>query len=115
MGGSKQEQNNNSSIISSGTNYLCHCPAHPDSLSPVSGHILLHPSHHDIDTPILGDHLLHSGAPGRHGNQLLWSPWTYLEDVNGEQQAEENELQKRTRLSVYPLSVYPSLSESDTS
>ena len=60
-------------------------------------------------------HLLHSGAPGRHGNQLLWSPWTYLEDVNGEQQAEENELQKRTRLSVYPLSVYPSLSESDTS
>ena len=55
-------------------------------------------------------HLLHSGAPGRHGNQLLWSPWTYLEDVTGDQQADESDLQKRTRLSIYPLSVYPSLS-----
>jgi hypothetical protein len=55
--------------------------------------------------------LLYSGAPGRHGNQLLWSPWTYLEDVSGDQEVEENNLQKETRLSIFPLSVFPSLSD----
>ena len=54
-------------------------------------------------------HLLYSGAPGRHGNQLLWSPWRHLEDITGDQQDEESDLQKRRRLQVYPMSVYPSL------
>lgn len=56
-------------------------------------------------------HLLQSGAPGRHGNQLLWSPWQYLEEVSGDQQEEESDAQKRTRLSIFPMSVYPSLTE----
>ena len=54
--------------------------------------------------------LLYSGAPGRHGNHLLWSPWKYLEDVSGDQEVEESDLQKETRLSIFPLSVFPSLS-----
>ena len=54
--------------------------------------------------------LLPSGAPGKHGNQLLWTAWQYLEDVSGEQQEEESDEQKRTRLSIFPMSVYPSLS-----
>ena len=55
--------------------------------------------------------LLYSGAPGRHGNQLLWSPWTYLEDISGDQEVEESDSQKETRLSIFPLSVFPSLSD----
>ena len=55
-------------------------------------------------------HLLSSGAPGRHGNQLLWSTWTYLEQVSGDQEVEESDLQKKKRLSIFPLSVIPSLS-----
>jgi hypothetical protein len=53
-------------------------------------------------------HLLCSGAPGKHGNQLLWSPWRHLEDVSGDQQEEESDLQKRRRLAMFPMSVYPS-------
>ena len=56
-------------------------------------------------------HLVQSGVPGRYGNQLLWSPWQYLEDVSGNQQEEESDVQKRTRLSIFPMSVYPSLTE----
>ena len=54
-------------------------------------------------------HLLYSDAPGKHGNQLLWSPWRYLEDVGEDQQEEETDLQKNRRLAVFPMSVYPSL------
>ena len=54
-------------------------------------------------------HLLYSDAPGKHGNQLLWSPWRYLEDVREDQQEEETDLQKNRRLAVFPMSVYPSL------
>ena len=54
-------------------------------------------------------HLLYSGAPGKHGNQLLWSPWQYLENVGREQQEEETDLQKERRLAVFPMSVYSSL------
>ena len=38
---------------------------------------------------------------------LLWSPWTELERVNGEQEEEETEEQKETRLCVFPRSVFP--------
>ena len=38
---------------------------------------------------------------------LLWSPWTELEGVNGEQTEDETEKQKEARLSVFPKSVFP--------
>ena len=59
--------------------------------------------------------LLYSGAPGRHGNQLLWSPWTYLEEVSGDQDVEESDSQRKNILSIFPLSVFPSLSDNVTS
>ena len=52
-------------------------------------------------------HLLYSGAPERFGHELLWEPWQYLEDVRGNQADEETVQQKNTRLTIFPMSVYP--------
>ena len=40
-------------------------------------------------------------------SELLWSKWTKLEEVTGEQDEEETQEQKQTRLDVFPLSVFP--------
>lgn len=51
--------------------------------------------------------LLFAGRLGRHGNQLMWSAWEYLEDLTGQQDEVETVEQKRIRLQVFPLSVFP--------
>ena len=55
-------------------------------------------------------HLLNSG---RYANQLLWQPWNILENVSGKQIPEETALQKKARLMVLPMSVYPKLESGD--
>ena len=51
-------------------------------------------------------HLLYSGLPGRHGNELLWSQWKYLEEVDRNKNQIETDLQKTIRLELFPFSVY---------
>ena len=48
-------------------------------------------------------HLLFDGQARRHGNQLLWSPWQFLEEIRDQDQ-DESEEQKRRRLEVFPMS-----------
>ena len=50
-------------------------------------------------------HLLYSGKASKHGNQLLWSCWQYLEEVTGDQEEEETEEQRNIRLQIFPTSV----------
>ena len=57
--------------------------------------------------------LLNRGGPGRHGNQLLWSPWRHLEHVSGRQDEVETAAQKRVRLTVFPKSFFENLAEED--
>ena len=52
-------------------------------------------------------HLLYSGAPGRFGHALLWHPWQFLEDVKENQCDNETPQQRKSRLAVFPKSVYP--------
>ena len=56
-----------------------------------------------------------SGSIGKHGNQLMWTPWRLLEDVNGNQIDDETEVQRQIRLEVFPFSVFPAGVESDDS
>ena len=51
------------------------------------------------------------GSTSRHGNQLMWTPWKNLEDVTGIQDEVETEDQKRTRLQIFPLSIFPSVQD----
>ena len=51
--------------------------------------------------------LLHSGTTSKHSNQLLWTAWDKLEDVNGDQDEDETDDQKRIRLQVFPFSRFP--------
>ena len=37
----------------------------------------------------------------------MWTPWRFLEEVSGVQDEEETQEQKRIRLEVFPLSVFP--------
>ena len=55
--------------------------------------------------------LLFSGCSSEHVNQLMWSPWQQLEEVTGIQEQEETENQEKTRLQIFPLSVFPSIEE----
>ena len=48
-----------------------------------------------------------SGSTSKHGNQLMWTPWRFLEELSGVQDDEETVEQKRIRLEVFPLSVFP--------
>ena len=58
-------------------------------------------------------YLLNHGTTSNYANCLLWSTWTYLEDVVTSQDDEETEDQKETRLSVYPMSVFPCVEAED--
>ena len=56
-------------------------------------------------------HLQYLGATSKHGNQLMWSSWQNLEDVTGNQVEEETEDQKKTRLEIFPLSIFPTIQD----
>ena len=47
------------------------------------------------------------GKTNKYTSMLLWSPWTELERVNGEQEEDETEEQKHRRLIVFPKSIFP--------
>ena len=55
--------------------------------------------------------LLFSGCSSEFGNELMWTSWRKLEEVTGIQEGQETEQQKKTRLQVFPLSVFPSVEE----
>ena len=55
------------------------------------------------------------GKTNKYISMLLWSPWTELEQVNGEQNEDETEEQKQRRLSVFPASVFPTQTIEDDS
>ena len=57
--------------------------------------------------------LLHHGTNSNYSNCLLWSPWQHLEDIATIQDEEETEAQKETRLSIFPMSVFPYVGEDD--
>ena len=59
--------------------------------------------------------ILPSGFIGKLGNQLMWTPWRFLEDVTGDQDDEETEVQRQIRLEVFPRSVFPAGVDSDDS
>ena len=54
-------------------------------------------------------HLQFFGSTSRHGNQLMWEPWKNLEEVTGNQNEVETENQKKTRLQIFPLSIFPTV------
>ena len=58
-------------------------------------------------------HLLHHGTTSKYANCLLWSPWQILEDISTNQEEEETDAQKNTRLSIFPMSVFPCVEEED--
>ena len=41
----------------------------------------------------------------------MWSSWQNLEDVTGNQVEEEKEDQKKTRLEIFPLSIFPTIQD----
>jgi hypothetical protein len=51
--------------------------------------------------------LLFSGSLSKHGNQIMFSPWRQLEDVDGSQLEEETDDQRSARLKIFPCSVIP--------
>ena len=55
------------------------------------------------------------GKRNKYATMLLWSPWTELEGVNGEQDEDETELQQESRLGVFPKSVFPLHTDEDES
>ena len=55
--------------------------------------------------------LLHHGTSSKYANCFLWSTWQHLEDIATVQNEEETAAQKETRLSIYPMSVFPFLEE----
>ena len=57
-------------------------------------------------------HLLHDGKARKHGNQLLWIPWQFLEDIR-EQDGDVTEEQNRRRLEVFPMSKEEQEDDSD--
>ena len=58
-------------------------------------------------------HLLLHGTASKYVNCLLWSPWQQLEDIATDQDEEETDDQKKTRLSIFPMSVFPCVEEED--
>ena len=57
--------------------------------------------------------LLHNGTTSKYANCLLWTPWKILEDIQPIQDEEETDDQKKARLSIFPLSVFPCIEEDD--
>ena len=85
-----------------GTNNI----AAPDTMMLKNGKIMKR--RQDVDAvPIL----LFSECSSEHANQLMWSPWQQLEEVTGIQEQEETENQKKIRLNIFPLSVFPCIEE----
>ena len=58
-------------------------------------------------------HLLNHGTTSKYVNCLLWSPWQQLENIATEQEEAETDDQKKTRLSIFPMSVFPCIEEED--
>ena len=58
-------------------------------------------------------HLLHHGTTSKYANCLLWNPWQFLENIATNQQEEETDAQKNTRLSIFPMSVFRCVQEED--
>ena len=56
-------------------------------------------------------HLLFSGLMSRHGSELMWTPWQYLEEITGNQDEKETAKQQRTRLQIFPLSKFSYIKE----
>ena len=59
-------------------------------------------------------HFLYSGILDRYGGQLLWTPWDQLENVKGDQDENEMLSQSRVKLSLFPMSVFPSFANEET-
>ena len=51
--------------------------------------------------------LINSGAVNKYTNTLLFSPWRELETIRVRQEELETEAQKKTRLDVFPKSMFP--------
>ena len=58
-------------------------------------------------------HCLFDGKTGRHGNQVLWESWRYLEEITDQDQGVTEE-QTRRRLEVFPLSKRQGEDDSDS-
>ena len=58
-------------------------------------------------------HLLYHGTTSKYSNCLLWTPWQHLEEVEPHQEEEETDNQKKTRLSIFPMSKFPSSQEDE--
>ena len=83
--------------------------AAPDTMMLKNGKIMKR--RQDVEAvPIL----LFSGCSSEYANQLMWSPWQQLEEVTGNQEQEETENQKKIRLQIFPLSVFPSIEDDNT-
>ena len=57
-------------------------------------------------------HLLSDGKTRRHGNQVLWSPWDFLEEIR-DQDEDVTEEQKKRWLEVFPMAKEEEEDESD--
>ena len=58
-------------------------------------------------------HLLYHGKTSKYSNCLLWTPWQHLEEVKPQQEEEETEDQRKTRLAIFPMSKFPSSGEDE--
>ena len=58
-------------------------------------------------------HLLYHGTTSKYSNCLLWTPWQHLEEVEPHQEEEETDNQKNIRLSIFPMSKFPSSQEDE--
>ena len=84
--------------------------AAPETMMLKNGKIMKR--RHDVEAvPIL----LFSGCSSDFGNELMWSSWRKLEEVTGIQEQQETEQQKKTRLQLFPLSVFPSVEKDSDS
>ena len=83
----------------------------PQAMMMENGRIMVK-RNHDSKAVI---HLLHNGTTTKYANCLLWSPWQQLEDIATDQEEEETDAQKNTRLTIYPMSVFPCVEEEDWS
>ena len=82
----------------------------PEAMMMENGRIMVKRTHENKAVV----RLLHHGATSKYANCLLWSPWQHLEDIATNQEEQETESQKRTRLSIYPMSVFHFVEEDDS-
>ena len=83
--------------------------AAPQAIKLTDGRIMKRRSRGAFAVPLL----LHSGTTSKHGNQLLFQPWSYLEDVSGIQDEEETQSQRSRRLQIFPCSLIPFAADGD--